>query len=78
MLFNSAKVTQFGQFTCASCHPNGGADGLNWDLPRDGIGNFKNTKSLLGIKDTAPYRVAGDESDAGGSGGGDVADVASV
>jgi YVTN family beta-propeller protein len=55
MLFHSAKLTQFGQFTCASCHPNGGADGLNWDLPRDGIGNPKNTKSLLGIKDTAPY-----------------------
>jgi YVTN family beta-propeller protein len=55
ILFNSAKLTQFGQFTCASCHPNGGADGLNWDLPRDGLGNPKNTKSLLGIKDTAPY-----------------------
>jgi YVTN family beta-propeller protein len=55
ILFNSAGLTQFGQFTCASCHPNGGADGLNWDLPRDGIGNFKNTKSLLGVKDTAPY-----------------------
>jgi YVTN family beta-propeller protein len=55
ILFNSAKLTQFGQFTCASCHPNGGTDGLNWDLPRDGIGNPKNTKSLLGVKDTAPY-----------------------
>jgi DNA-binding beta-propeller fold protein YncE len=55
ILFNSAKITFQGQFTCASCHPNGGADGLNWDLPRDGIGNFKNTKSLLGVKDTAPY-----------------------
>ncbi len=55
ILFNSAKLTFQGQFTCASCHPNGGADGLNWDLTRDGIGNFKNTKSLLGVKDTAPY-----------------------
>jgi cytochrome c len=55
ILFNSAKLTFQGQFSCASCHPNGGADGLNWDLPRDGIGNFKNTKSLLGVKDTAPY-----------------------
>src|SRR5262249_31759223 len=34
---------------------DGGADGLNWDLPRDGIGNFLNTRSLLGVKDTAPY-----------------------
>ncbi len=55
ILFNSAKLTFQGQFSCASCHPNGGADGLNWDLTRDGVGNFKNTKSLLGIKDTAPY-----------------------
>jgi YVTN family beta-propeller protein len=55
ILFNSAKMTFQGQFTCASCHPNGHADGLVWDLERDGIGNFKKTKSLLGVKDTAPY-----------------------
>src|SRR5262249_40047284 len=28
---------------------------LTWDLERDGIGNFKKTKSLFGVKDTAPY-----------------------
>jgi cytochrome c peroxidase len=55
ILFNSGKMTAEGQFTCASCHPNGGSDGLTWDLERDGIGNFKKTKSLLGVKDTAPY-----------------------
>jgi YVTN family beta-propeller protein len=55
ILFNSAKMTFHGQFTCASCHPNGHSDGLVWDLERDGIGNFKKTKSLLGVKDTAPY-----------------------
>jgi len=55
ILFNSSTMTFHGQFTCASCHPNGGADGLNWDLSRDGIGNFMNTRSLLGAKDTAPY-----------------------
>jgi YVTN family beta-propeller protein len=55
ILFNSAKMTFHGQFTCASCHPNGHTDGLVWDLERDGIGNFKKTKSLLGVKDTAPY-----------------------
>jgi DNA-binding beta-propeller fold protein YncE len=54
-LFNSAKMTFQSQFTCASCHPDGGSDGLNWDLPRDGLGNFLNTRSLLGVKDTAPY-----------------------
>jgi YVTN family beta-propeller protein len=55
ILFNSGKMTFQGQFTCASCHPNGGSDGLTWDLERDGIGNFKKTKPLLGVKDTAPY-----------------------
>jgi YVTN family beta-propeller protein len=55
ILFNSAGMTFQGQFSCASCHPDGQADGLNWDLTRDGIGNFLNTRSLLGVKDTAPY-----------------------
>jgi DNA-binding beta-propeller fold protein YncE len=55
ILFNSSTMTFHGQFTCASCHPKGGADGLNWDLSRDGIGNFMNTRSLLGVKDSAPY-----------------------
>jgi len=55
ILFHSARLTQHGQFSCASCHPGGGADGLNWDLPRDGIGNPKNTRALWGCRDTAPY-----------------------
>jgi YVTN family beta-propeller protein len=55
ILFNSARVTLHGQFSCASCHPNGGSDGLAWDLTRDGVGNFKNTKSLHGVKETGPY-----------------------
>jgi YVTN family beta-propeller protein len=55
ILFNSGRMTFHGQFTCASCHPDGHADGLNWDLTRDGVGNFVNTRSLLGVKDTAPY-----------------------
>lgn len=33
--------------SCATCHPDGRADGLNWDLLNDGIGNPKNTRSLL-------------------------------
>ncbi len=54
-LFHSGRMTVQGQFSCASCHPGGGSDGLNWDLPRDGVGNFLNTRSLLGVRDTAPY-----------------------
>jgi YVTN family beta-propeller protein len=55
VLFHSARLTFQGQFSCSSCHPGGGTDGLNWDLTRDGVGNFMNTRSLLGVKDTAPY-----------------------
>ena len=53
--FNSASLSFSGQFACASCHPDGGTDGLNWDLAADGIGNFKNTKTLLGIRGTGPF-----------------------
>jgi DNA-binding beta-propeller fold protein YncE len=59
-LFNSNRVTFRGRFTCASCHPDGAADGLNWDLTAGGIGNFKNTKSLQGVLDTAPYGWRGE------------------
>jgi YVTN family beta-propeller protein len=54
-LFHSGRLSFGGQFSCASCHPDGHADGLNWDLPADGFNNFHNTKSLLGIDRTAPY-----------------------
>jgi DNA-binding beta-propeller fold protein YncE len=54
-LFHSGGLSFSGQFSCASCHPDGRADGLNWDLPADGFNNFHNTKSLLSIDGTAPY-----------------------
>jgi YVTN family beta-propeller protein len=54
-LFHSGRLSFSGQFSCASCHPDGHADGLNWDLPADGFNNFHNTKSLLAIEGTAPY-----------------------
>lgn len=54
-LFHSAKLSFSGQFSCASCHPDGHTDGLNWDLPADGFANFQNTKTLLGTAGTAPY-----------------------
>ncbi len=33
--------------SCATCHPDGRMDALNWDLLNDGLGNPKNAKSLL-------------------------------
>ena len=54
-LFHSGRLSLGGQFSCASCHPNGDQDGLNWDLPGDGDPTFLNTKSLLWLTETAPY-----------------------
>ena len=46
--------------SCASCHPGSGrTDGLNWDLLNDGIGNPKNTKSLLLSHKTPPTMITG-------------------
>jgi YVTN family beta-propeller protein len=59
MLFNDAtKCFQMWQ-SCASCHPDGRMDGLNWDLLNDGIGNPKNTKSLLLSHKTPPVMAYG-------------------
>lgn len=52
--FHDATIGFQGWQSCASCHPDGRADGLNWDLINDGIRNPKNTKSLLMAFDTPP------------------------
>ena len=55
MLFNDASISFQGWQSCASCHSHDGrVDGLNWDLLNDGIGNPKNTKSLLWAHRTPP------------------------
>jgi mono/diheme cytochrome c family protein len=45
--------------SCGTCHPEGRADGLNWDLLNDGIGNPKNGKSLLLSDKTPPAMSLG-------------------
>lgn len=45
--------------SCASCHPDARADGLNWDLLNDGLGNPKQTKSMLFAHQTPPAMVTG-------------------
>jgi YVTN family beta-propeller protein len=69
MLFHDASICFQAWQSCASCHPsNARADALNWDLLNDGLGNPKNTKSLLlahktpsamitGIRETAEVAV---------------------
>lgn len=67
--FHDAGICFQGWQSCASCHPGEGrVDALNWDLLNDGIGNPKNSKSLLlshrtppamsmGVRDTAEAAV---------------------
>jgi YVTN family beta-propeller protein len=60
VLFHSAKHTFQQQFTCASCHPNGGSDGLAWDTSREGTGEHLNTRDLHGVRDTGPFGWRGE------------------
>ena len=59
MMFHDARNCFQTWLSCASCHPDTRADGLNWDLVNDGMGNAKNTKSLVGSHATPPVMVTG-------------------
>ncbi len=60
MLFNDALLCFQSWQSCASCHPsNARVDALNWDLLNDGLGNPKNTKSLLLSHKTPPVMITG-------------------
>ena len=55
MIFHDGTYSFQHWLSCATCHPDGArADGLNWDLLNDGIGNPKNTRSLLLADKTPP------------------------
>ncbi|NLX97361.1 MAG: cell surface protein [Rhodopirellula sp.] len=54
LLFHDATICYQHWQSCASCHPDGRADGLNWDLMNDGTDNSKNTKSMLLAHETPP------------------------
>jgi NAD(P)-dependent dehydrogenase (short-subunit alcohol dehydrogenase family) len=58
-LFQTAKICYQQWQSCASCHPDGRAEGLNWDLMNDGFGTFKNTKSMLLSHATPPAMSEG-------------------
>jgi cytochrome c peroxidase len=68
MLFHDASLCFQRWQSCSSCHPDARVDGLNWDLMNDGIGNPKNTRSMLnshrlppvmwtGVRPSAEYAV---------------------
>ncbi len=59
MAFADASLCFQTWQSCISCHPDARADGLNWDLINDGIGNPKNTKSMLFAHVTPPCMITG-------------------
>lgn len=64
MLFNDASNCFQKWQSCASCHPDARSDGLNWDLMNDGLGNPKNSKSMLLSHKTPPVMSLGIRSNA--------------
>lgn len=65
MYFHDANLCFQSWQSCASCHPNDARiDGLNWDLLNDGMGNPKNTKTLMLSHQTAPCMATGIRKDA--------------
>ena len=60
MYFNDATLCFQGWQSCASCHDDDGrVDALHWDLMNDGIGNPKDTKSLVWAHRTPPSMSLG-------------------
>ena len=59
MIFHDAKYCFQHWLSCSTCHPDGRTDGLNWDLMNDGIGNPKNTRSLVLSHRTPPAMSRG-------------------
>lgn len=59
LLFEDATLCYQHWQSCASCHPDARTDALNWDLMNDGVGNHKNTKSMLLSHATPPSMISG-------------------
>ena len=59
MLFFDATICFQHWQSCGSCHPDARVDGLNWDLPNDGLGNPKNTRNLLHVFHGGPAMSLG-------------------
>jgi YVTN family beta-propeller protein len=64
LLFHNAAATFHGQFTCVTCHPDSGHDGLVYDISPDGLGrNLVDSKTLHGVAGTAPFKWSGHNPD---------------
>jgi DNA-binding beta-propeller fold protein YncE/mono/diheme cytochrome c family protein len=58
-IFNDATLCYQQWQSCASCHPDTRSDGTNWDLLNDGIGNPKQSRSMLYSHRTSPVMITG-------------------
>ncbi len=59
MAFNDATLCYQSWQSCASCHPDTRSDATNWDLLNDGIGNPKQSRSMLYTHRTSPVMIRG-------------------
>jgi YVTN family beta-propeller protein len=60
-LFQNAGLTRHHRFSCNSCHPDGGSDGLSWRFVHvdDGVPR-RNSRDLRGgVPETPPFRWSG-------------------
>lgn len=64
LYFNDARMCFQQWLSCATCHPSTRSDNLNWDLVNDGIGNPKQSKSMLFAHFTPPTMITGVRKDA--------------
>ena len=58
-IFHDATYCKQQWLSCATCHADGRMDGQNWDLLNDGLGNPKNTRSLVWSHKTPPVMSLG-------------------
>ncbi|MBK1792042.1 cytochrome D1 domain-containing protein [Persicirhabdus sediminis] len=63
MYFFDASLCYQQWQSCSTCHPDARADAVNWDLLNDGIGNPKNTRSMLFSYHTPPVMITGIRAD---------------
>ena len=59
LFFHDARLCYQMWQSCSSCHPDARTDALSWDLLNDGMGNAKNTKSLVLSHFTPPVMASG-------------------
>ena len=58
-LFHDASISFQHWMSCSSCHPDARTDGLNWDLPNDGLGSLRQGKTMLFTHFTPPTTITG-------------------